>query len=427
MKKRILFKSIIFMFTLLVISNQTLLAAVNLDVFFRSDSLIDNQSLNNNITNDEGKNTITLNGIYELVELNSLKLQSAKLDIEKMTLAFEDVQNLKDIDPSEGFPSFNSYGGSIMIADPKTELQLKESKEIIYYQAKNGIELAKKRLALEKQNVRHEATELLIAFTKAHEGINLAKANVERSQKYVDMTKKQFEKGLIIKSSMLDSEVAFSQAENGLKGAEIQYRIARENLLSAIGLEDSEALRIDLFNPEVTTTKIDEYSMDNILDFAFKHRIDYLMQEDNMNYEKKRYEIYNDHYTYYGNQQDKIREKEIVYEKEKLNLIQIQRDLRSQVYQVVLGFNNTIEQLESLQKNVDKAKESLRIAELRYDAGMGTLIEVLNAQVGLTQAENQLLDGKYQIMTMKNNLEKTTGGTFEEYQIYLNSLEDEKQ
>ncbi len=43
------------------------------------------------------------------------------------------------------------------------------------------------------------------------------------------------------------------------------------------------------------------------------------------------------------------------------------------------------------------------------------MIDVLSGQVNLTQAENNLLEGKYQIMIMKNNLETALGSTLDNY------------
>ena len=268
---------------------------------------------------------------------------------------------------------------------------------------------------------------MLISYTKADEGLSLAKANLDRAQKLMNMTNSQFDKGLISKAQVLDSEVALTQAENGVKGADIQYKIAREELLAAIGIEYFDGLIIDTLTPDTELVELNESSLTDVLSFAFDHRLDYLMEEDNTSYEEKRYEIYEEHYTLYGNQTDKIRSQEIVLEKQKLKLLEAKRNLRSQIYQTILGYNNAINTIASLEKNVEKAKESLRIAELKYDAGLATVLEVTSAQVNLQQAENQLLDGKYSIMTMKNNLESAMGGTIEQYQEFIDSKSEETE
>jgi outer membrane protein TolC len=50
-------------------------------------------------------------------------------------------------------------------------------------------------------------------------------------------------------------------------------------------------------------------------------------------------------------------------------------------------------QLNSLKRSLDLATESLRLTDLRYEAGESTVLEVVDAQSTLAQARNAYDDG----------------------------------
>ena len=45
--------------------------------------------------------------------------------------------------------------------------------------------------------------------------------------------------------------------------------------------------------------------------------------------------------------------------------------------------------------NLESAQEDLRLADERYKIGAGTLLEVIDAQLALTQAQSTLVSAKY--------------------------------
>ncbi|OEF99766.1 hypothetical protein BHF71_00905 [Vulcanibacillus modesticaldus] len=412
-----------------------------LQIFFRSDAIIDDQvelvvedtDQVDQLKEDDDQSAESqplrlniLDGIsfeeaYQLALLNSIDIKKAEYDLEQAKMQFEEVEDLKDLEPTDEIPYVDSMGNILMVRSPETKLQMKINKEITYYQAKNAIDLAEKRIKLEKQNLYHQLTDSMISYTKALEGIQLAEQNLKRAEHFYRTTKEQFAQGLVAKTSVLDSEIALSQAKNGLESAKLQLHTAKESLLVLLGIKDFDGFEVEQIKPEFLDTKITTEQMDSLLSFAFENRIDYLIKQDQVNFEKKRYEIYDEHYSYYGNKEDKIRAQEIVYQKEKLNLLALERSMYLQIYQALVGLNQASDQLVSLEKSVQQAEESLHITQLRYEAGLGTIYEVLSAQTALTQAENNLLDGKYQIMSVKNNLEKVLGGTIEDYQEFITS------
>jgi outer membrane protein TolC len=66
-------------------------------------------------------------------------------------------------------------------------------------------------------------------------------------------------------------------------------------------------------------------------------------------------------------------------------------------------------ELESLRQSADLAAESLRLTTLRYQAGEATVLEVVDSQNTLTQAQNALGDGEVRYRVAVANLQTLTG------------------
>ena len=58
--------------------------------------------------------------------------------------------------------------------------------------------------------------------------------------------------------------------------------------------------------------------------------------------------------------------------------------------------------------NIAEAEEGLRIANVRYKSGVGTQLEVLSAQVALTDARNAQAEAIFQFRQARAELKKTT-------------------
>lgn len=67
------------------------------------------------------------------------------------------------------------------------------------------------------------------------------------------------------------------------------------------------------------------------------------------------------------------------------------------------------DQLEVLSQSAELAAESLRLTNMRYQAGEATVLEVVDAQNTLTQARNAYDDGQLRFRTAQANLQTLTG------------------
>jgi len=74
-----------------------------------------------------------------------------------------------------------------------------------------------------------------------------------------------------------------------------------------------------------------------------------------------------------------------------------------------LGMEEARAIIISQEDNIVEAREALRLSVVRYDNGVGTNLDVLDAQVSLSQVERNLAEGIYDYLIAKAFLDRTVG------------------
>ncbi len=80
-----------------------------------------------------------------------------------------------------------------------------------------------------------------------------------------------------------------------------------------------------------------------------------------------------------------------------------------EVRQAVLNYEQARESLLSQEKNVEQAREAVRIAELNYTEGLATTLDVSTAQMALSQARTNHAQALYDCVISQAQLEKAVG------------------
>jgi outer membrane protein len=100
-----------------------------------------------------------------------------------------------------------------------------------------------------------------------------------------------------------------------------------------------------------------------------------------------------------------IRKAEVAYE-EKRRLVE------SDVRNAVVKMEEAQELVTSQQRNVEQSRESLRLAEARFNVGAGIQLDIINAQSNLTQAQFNELQGRFDYNVAVASLERATATPF---------------
>ena len=106
---------------------------------------------------------------------------------------------------------------------------------------------------------------------------------------------------------------------------------------------------------------------------------------------------------------DRIKQKTALRDSAKVTLTATQRRLVADLDEYYGEATVARDQLQSLDQSVATARESLRLMRLRYSAGEGTVLEVVDAQNSVVAAETAREDGVLRYQTALANLQILTG------------------
>jgi outer membrane protein TolC len=89
-----------------------------------------------------------------------------------------------------------------------------------------------------------------------------------------------------------------------------------------------------------------------------------------------------------GNKIARLRESRALLSGAQVRVQATQLDIWQQVEQALVTVREAEERIQATGKAVESAAENFRLAQGRFDAGVGTILEVTDAQLALTQAQN---------------------------------------
>jgi outer membrane protein TolC len=87
-----------------------------------------------------------------------------------------------------------------------------------------------------------------------------------------------------------------------------------------------------------------------------------------------------------GRRESVLQEQEALLQQALAQREQLQRQIALEVEQAVRNYQVALQRLNTARAALASAEEAFRLARVRYEAGVGTQVEVLDAQVALTQA-----------------------------------------
>jgi outer membrane protein TolC len=88
---------------------------------------------------------------------------------------------------------------------------------------------------------------------------------------------------------------------------------------------------------------------------------------------------------------------------------QVKNNIALEVHGAYLNLKSALEIVIATQQEIDSATEGVKVATTRYNAGMGTNVDVLDAQVDLTQALTDHLQALFNVEVAKAKINKSVG------------------
>ncbi len=104
-----------------------------------------------------------------------------------------------------------------------------------------------------------------------------------------------------------------------------------------------------------------------------------------------------------------LKHSQITVEKAQNNLVATKNALNLEVSKARITYINGLQTLNDQRKNMALAAEVLRVAKIKYDQGVGSSLEVIQAQTALQDADNTYIQGLYDALVSKVDLDKAYG------------------
>ncbi|MEX8548483.1 MAG: TolC family protein [Mucilaginibacter sp.] len=110
-----------------------------------------------------------------------------------------------------------------------------------------------------------------------------------------------------------------------------------------------------------------------------------------------------------GQRINQIRQAQITVQKNRNNLDNLKNALSLQASQAKIVFINGLQTLNNQKKSRELAEEVLRVSKIKYQQGVGSSIEVTQAQTALETADNDYIQGLYDALVSKVDLDRAYG------------------
>ncbi|WP_229254298.1 TolC family protein [Dyadobacter sp. NIV53] len=109
-----------------------------------------------------------------------------------------------------------------------------------------------------------------------------------------------------------------------------------------------------------------------------------------------------------------VDQKRVALDKVKLNQKFLEQTIDMQSKQAAINIKNAFATLETQTRNVDLAKEVVRVTKIKYKEGVGSNIEVINAESAFKEAQTNYFAALYDMLIAKVDLSKAKGELYTE-------------
>ena len=308
--------------------------------------------------------------------------------------------------------------------------------------AKAGYKSALVGVQKSYNDMRATVTNGYFAVLQADDMQVLSKESVVRLEEHLKNVKAQYDVGVVAKVDVLRSEVELANAQQNLIKAENAYDLAEANFNKIIGLP----LETNLFLEDTLSYVPYDKDLNYCLEYASKNRPE--LEQAKQGVQAARGQVraarsgYQPQISAFATQnwdtkdghwaadeestwsagvnvsltifdtgvtRSKAHAAEAKYfsaeETYRDTVDAVMLDVRSQY----LNLREAEKRISTTEVAVSQAEEDYRIAQLRYQAGVGTNTDVLDAQVALTNAQTNYLQSVYDYNISKTNLENAIG------------------
>ena len=307
-------------------------------------------------------------------------------------------------------------------------------------QAKWNVDIADLGVAKSRQQIKLDATSGYFAVLQARNMVKVNQESVASLEEHLKNVQAQFNVGTVAKSDVLRSDVELANAQQTLTKAQNAYELAVASLNNVVGLP----LDTELVIKEELQYKPYGMSLDDSIRFGLQNRPDNAQAQAAIQLAKESVKVAKSGYgpTFAlaggvgrwdtespgtdnkswsislsstwnifdsGVTRAQVKQANSAVDKASYTAQQTKDSVQLEIRQNYLSMQEAEKRIGTSQVAVSKAEEDFKIAQVRYSAGVGTNLDVIDSQVALTQARTNYVQALYDYNTNKAKLEKAMG------------------
>lgn len=339
----------------------------------------------------------------------------------------------------------NNYYGSVTLDQPlwiagKIGLAIKIAK---IYQ-----DLAETGVAKGEKDLRFQVTQAFYGVIVTNEFKNLTVKTEEQIKSHLKNAQAMFDQGVVSEYDLLRAEVELANFHPTVTASEEASKMAREGLRILLGLEPAQEFTLKGELSEITPDQID---LEDAVIFAEQNRIDYMqlgLQKKmytqllkieqrsqywpsfflSMAYTRQAQEtdqtLYDNYFWSEGlsagvsvtvplfdgfKTRSRVQMAKVNLKKNDLMTMQAKDGIRLEIKSAFSKLYEAQDKLHASRKAAAQADKGYAIAEVRYQEGLSTQVELLDARLAQTQAQTSLLSAKFDLIVANAELKKAMG------------------
>ena len=308
-------------------------------------------------------------------------------------------------------------------------------------------ELSQRSLVRTKIETNVNVTKAYYQVLVSNEQIKLLDANISQLKQQLDQTTQQNKQGFVEAIDVDRLTVQYNNLvtnrENTIRSLSLNYQMLKFQM----GMPIYQGLSL---KDKLEDINLDQKVAQNTLDTTFYHnRIEYSLLETNiklnqLNVKSKKAEFlptfsasgsyggtYQENQIRYmydhiypssyvgvnlnipifsgGQRHNQLKQLEISVQKAENNLNDAKNAFSMQASSANITYFNSTQSLTTQKRSRELAQEVLRVSKIKYQQGVGSSIEVTQAETDLENADNQYIQALYNVLISKVDLDKAYG------------------
>ncbi|MDI3480435.1 MAG: hypothetical protein PWQ97_90 [Tepidanaerobacteraceae bacterium] len=341
---------------------------------------------------------LSLADALKMAEEANPQVALSKLAVEKAQLAQQEIkyQDKKGKEEEKENNSLYSNPYKLSPSDFEYKYQIEMGKK----NAEFGLKMAQLGVDATLRNIRYGVEAAYYAALAADDNLKICEQALQRQQEMQKIAEAKLKAGVIAKRDLMDAQVQVASAQAAVAVAESERQKAYINLKKLLNIDADQEIKL--------TDKFEFKPMEDVPDAkllieeALQKRMDIAEAQGKLEIAQLDFDMTS---SVYPSNTFKYKEKEYALQEAKMNLENKKKDVEAEVRGILLDLAEAQSNIPVLEKSMETAKESLRLARLSYEAGTAVRVDVSQAEEMLRRVELQMSQAVYNYNLAKIKLE----------------------